>query len=159
MMNKKQLKRAYGLIDEINRVISSNEKKIMEINKNIQLAEVNNDFHYVTNLEDIKRKYKANNRQLRQCKKELMQTMTIYAEEIDKNTVNAESNKPLTREKLMAKYRVTDTFKDVTLNSINEDLPFKLSSKALNKVILEVFPEVKSRRITGDIKYNLELII
>ena len=78
---------------------------------------------------------------------------------IDSMTTKAESNKPLTREILMANYRVTDTFKDVTLNSINEDLPFKLSSNTLSKIIREVFPDVQERKCTNDIKYNMEVIL
>lgn len=159
MMNKEQFKRAYGIIDELNRIISSNEESIMEINKYIQLAEANNDFHYVTNLEDIKRQYKANNRQLRQSKKALMQKMTNYAEEIDKNTKDTVSNIPLTRAYLQANYRVTNTFKDITLNTINDNLPVRLSDHALSKLVQDVFPEVQERKCIHDIKYNLELII
>lgn len=75
---------------------------------------------------------------------------------IDSMTKNTESNKPLTREILRSNYRVTNTFKDITLNTINDNLPVRLSDHALNKLINECFPNVKSRRITGDIKYNLE---
>lgn len=75
---------------------------------------------------------------------------------IDSMTKNTQSNKPLTREILRSNYRVTNTFKDITLNTINDNLPVRLSNHALNKLINECFPNVKSRRITGDIKYNLE---
>ena len=75
---------------------------------------------------------------------------------IDSMTKNTQSNKPLTREILRSNYRVTNTFKDITLNTINDNLPVRLSDHALNKLINECFPNVKSRRITGDIKYNLE---
>lgn len=158
-MNKKQLKRAYGTIDELNRAISSNEERIMEINKNIELAKANYDAHTVVGLEDIKRKYKANSRRLRQSKKEIMQAMTVYAEEIDKNTKNTQSNIPVTREYLQANYRITNTFNGVSLNSINDNLPVRLSNKALSKLVLEVFPDVQERKCTNDIKYNMEMII
>lgn len=81
------------------------------------------------------------------------------SQRIDSMTTKAMSNKPLTREILMTNYRVTDIFKDVTLNSINEDLPFKLSSNALSKIIREVFPDVQERKCTNDIKYNMEVIL
>ena len=78
---------------------------------------------------------------------------------IDSMTKDTVSNIPLAREYLQANYRVCDTFKEVTLNSINDNLPVRLSDHALNKLINECFPEVESRRITGDIKYNLEMIL
>ena len=77
---------------------------------------------------------------------------------IDSMTKNTQSNKPLTREILRSNYRVTNTFKDITLNTINDNLPVRLSDHALNKLINECFPNVKSRRITGDIKSNIEWI-
>lgn len=149
-------KRAYKTIKELDEAIKTNEERILELNKYIRLAKANYDVNTLEGLEDIKRKYKALNRQLRQSKKELMQTMTIYAEEIDKNTKDTVSNTPVTKAYLQANYRVTNTFKDITLNKINEDLPVRLSSRALSKLVKEVFPTVESRRITGDIKYNLE---
>ena len=78
---------------------------------------------------------------------------------IDSMTKNTESNKPLTKEYLQANYRVTNTFKDITLNNINDNLPVKLSSKALSKLVREVFPDVQERKCTNDIKYNMEVIL
>ena len=152
-------KRAYETINKVDEAIKGNEERILELNKYIKLAKANYDIQTIVSLEDIKRKYKALNRRLRQSKKALMQKMTNYAEEIDKNTKDTVSNIPLTRAYLQANYRVCDSFNTVTLNSINADLPVRLSSNALNKLINECFPEVESRRITGDIKYNLGMIL
>ena len=152
-------KRAYETINKVDEAIKGNEERILELNKYIKLAKANYDIQTIVSLEDIKRQYKALNRRLRQSKKALMKTMTNYAEEIDKNTKDTVSNIPLTREYLQANYRVCDSFNTVTLNSINADLPVRLSDHALNKLINECFPEVESRRITGYIKYNLEMIL
>ena len=152
-------KRAYETINKVDEAIKGNEERILELNKYIKLAKANYDIQTIVSLEDIKRQYKALNRRLRQNKKALMKTMTNYAEEIDKNTKDTVSNIPLTRAYLQANYRVCDSFNTVTLNNINADLPVRLSSNALNKLINECFPEVESRRITGDIKYNLEMIL
>ena len=78
---------------------------------------------------------------------------------IDSMTKNTQSNKPLAREYLQANYRVCDSFNTVTLNSINADLPVRLSSNALSKIIREVFPDVKERKSKMDIKYNMEVIL
>ena len=75
---------------------------------------------------------------------------------IDSMTKNPVSNKPLTREILRSKYKVSDSFKDITLNTINDNLPVRLSDHALSKLVEEVFPEVQIRKCTNDIKYNLE---
>ena len=75
---------------------------------------------------------------------------------IDSMTVNAESNKPVTREYLQANYRVTNTYNGVSLNTINDSLPVRLSDNALSKLVREIFPEVQERKCTNDIKYNLE---
>lgn len=149
----------YETIDGLNRLISINEEEIMKINKYIRLAKANYDFHNVTKLEDINKRYKQMNRELRQDKKALMKMMTNYAEEIDKNTKDTQSNIPLTKQYLQANYQVCDSFNDVSLNSINDNLPVRLSSKRLSKVIRECFPDVKARKCTNDIKYNMEMII
>lgn len=151
-------KRAYKTIKELDEHIKTNEEEILELNKYIRLAKANYDFEYVVDFEDIKREYKALNRQLRRSKKELMQTMTNYAKEIDKNTKDTPSNIPLTREYLQANYRVSNSFNGVSLNSINDNLPHKLSQHTLNKLVVETFPDVKTRQCTNDIKYNMELI-
>ena len=78
---------------------------------------------------------------------------------IDSMTKDTVSNIPLAREYLQANYRVCDSFNTVTLNSINADLPVRLSSRALSKLVKEVFKNVKARKCTNDIKYNMELII
>ena len=156
-MNK-QFKRAKETINILNTHINDNEELIAKINKYIRIAKDNYDYQSVIRLKDDKRELKAITRELKQSKKEIMLTVADCVE-MDKSTVNAESNKPLTREILMANYRVTDTFKDVTLNSINEDLPFKLSSNTLSKIIREVFPDVQERKCTNDIKYNMEVIL
>ena len=150
------MKRAYETINKLNGAILNNEERIMEINKYIRLAKDNYDVEEFVKLEDIKQEYKALNRRLRQSKKSLMKTMTNYAEEIDKNTKDTVSNIPLTREYLQANYHVTNTFKDVSLNTINDNLPVRLSDHALSKLVEEVFPEVQIRKCTNDIKYNLE---
>lgn len=155
-MNK-QFKRAKETINILNEYIQHNEELIAKINKCIRIAKDNYDYQSVISLKDDKREVKAITRELKQSKKEIMLAVADCVE-MEKSTVNAESNKPLTREILMAKYRVTDTFKDVTLNTINEDLPFRLSSNALSKIIREVFPDVQERKCTNDIKYNMEMI-
>lgn len=80
------------------------------------------------------------------------------SQRIDSMTINAESNKPLTREILRSKYQVSDSFKGITLNSINDELPVRLSSRALSKLVKKVFPDVQERKCTNNVKYNLELI-
>lgn len=75
---------------------------------------------------------------------------------IDSMTKNTQSNKPLTREILQANYRVSNTFNGVSLNTINDNLPVRLSDHALSKLIRQVFPDVQERKCTNDIKYNLE---
>lgn len=78
------------------------------------------------------------------------------SQRIDSMTTKAMSNKPLTREILQANYRVSNTFNGVSLNTINDNLPVRLSDHALSKLIRQVFPEVQERKCTNDIKYNLE---
>lgn len=78
---------------------------------------------------------------------------------IDSMTKNTQSNKPLTREILRSKYQVSDSFNGVSLNSINDNLPVRLSDHALSKLIREVFPDVQERKCTNDIKYNMEVIL
>lgn len=153
------MKRAYETINKLDEAIKTNEERILELNKYIRLAKANYDTHTLVGLEDIKREYKALNRRLRQSKKELMQTMTNYAEEIDKNTKDTPSNIPLTKEYLKANYKVSNSFKGVSLNSIYDNLPVRLSSKRLSKLVKEVFPNVHERKCKNDIKYNMELII
>ena len=79
-------------------------------------------------------------------------------ENVDESTVNAESNIPVTREYLQANYKVSNKFNGVSLNSINDNLPHKLSQHTLNKLVVETFPDVQSRQCTNDIKYNMELV-
>lgn len=155
MMNKK----TYETINELNRAISNNEESIREINRYIRLAKANGNVEVFVNLKDIKREYKQLNRRLRQSKKSLMKNMANFAEEIDKNTEDTQSNIPVTKQYLQANYQVTNTFNDVSLNTINDNLPVKLSNHALSKLVQEVFPEVKSRKCANDIKYNMEMII
>lgn len=85
-----------------------------------------------------------------------MEIVPRGAHRIDSMTEKPQSNKPLTREILRSKYQVTDSFKDVSLNTINDNLPSRLSQDALSKLVKEVFPEVQERKCTNDIKYNLE---
>ena len=131
-------KRAYETIDELNRAILNNEEEIMKINKYIQIAKDNYDVESFVILKDIKQEYKALNRRLRQDKKVLMKIIKQY---------------------LQANYRVTNTFKDITLNTINDNLPVRLSDHALRKLVKEIFPEVQERKCTNDIKYNMEMIL
>lgn len=78
---------------------------------------------------------------------------------VDSMTTYPRSNIPLTKFILKHNYRVSDSFNDVSLNSINDNLPVRLSNKALSKVIRECFPDVKARKCTNDTKYNMEMII
>lgn len=78
------------------------------------------------------------------------------SQRIDSMTKNTESNKPLTREILRSNYRVSNSFNGVSLNTINDNLPVKLSNRALSKLVREVFPNVQERKCTNDIKYNLD---
>lgn len=78
------------------------------------------------------------------------------SQRIDSQTKNQVSLKPLTREILRSKYQVSDSFKDITLNSINDELPVRLSQDALSKLVKKVFPDVQERKCTNDIKYNLD---
>lgn len=152
------MKRAYETIDGLNKAIKVNDERISEINQYLKIAKANNDAELFVNLKKIKRDYKNMNRRLRQSKKSLMKNMANYAEEIDKNTKDTQSNIPLTKQYLQANYRVTNTFNDVSLNTINDNLPVRLSYNALSKLVKEVFPEVQSRKCTNDIKYNMEMI-
>ena len=160
-MDKEQFKRAKENINILNGCIQDDEELIAEINQTIRKAkdiysvEV---YQAINSLEENKRQLKADIRKMKESKKRLLFLIADY-DEIDKNTKDTVSNIPLTREYLQANYRVCDTFKEVTLNSINDNLPVRLSDHALNKLINECFPEVESRRITGDIKYNLEMIL
>ena len=78
------------------------------------------------------------------------------SQRVDSMTKDTVSAVPVTRDFLKENYEVTGAFGTVSLNSINEALPSRLSSKALNKCIVECFPEVKSRKLQGDIKYSLK---
>lgn len=158
IMNKKQLKRANETLDKLNKAIKGNEEDIVEITKNIRKAKNNNNYKTVIKLEKIRTKMKANTKKLRESKKELMFIIADF-DEIDKVTKNTVSNIPLTKEYLKANYRVSNTFNGVSLNSINDNLPHKLSSKRLSKLIHECFPNVKARKCTNDIKYNMEMIL
>lgn len=150
---------AYGTINKIDEAIKDNEESIKEMNRYIRLAKANGDVEAFVDFKDIKRQYKNMNKRLRQSKKSLMKNMANYAEEIDKNTKDTQSNIPLTKQYLQANYRVTNTFNDVSLNTINDNLPVRLSYNALSKLVKEVFPEVRSRKCSNDIKYNMEMII
>lgn len=81
------------------------------------------------------------------------------SQRIDSMTKDTQSNIPLTKQYLQSNYRVTNTFKDVSLNTINDNLPSRLSDHALSKLVKEVFPEVQERKCTNDIKYNMEMIL
>ena len=156
-ISEKQFKKAKETISKLNGRIKESEDQIAKINKYIKKAEDNYDYHRVSRLEEIKRRFKQNNHQLKESKKELMFMIADFTE-IDKSTVNAVSDKPLARKFLQANYKVSNTFKGISLNSINDKLPVRLSNKRLSKLIHECFPNVKARKCTNDIKYNMELV-
>lgn len=158
LFNEKQYQRAKETLDKVNEVIKDNEDKIIEITKNIRKAKKHNDYVTVIELEKIRTKMKANTKQLREIKKTLMFMIADYTE-IDKNTIDAPSNIPITKEYLKNNYKVSNTFNGVSLNSINDNLPHRLSQHTLNKLVVETFPDVKTRQCTNDIKYNMEMII
>lgn len=157
LFSEKQYRRATETINELNSAIKNNEEIIVKTNQAIRKAKANYDIESLIKLEKNKRCLKQNKHNLKERRKTLRFMIADYIE-VDKATENAVSNIPLTREYLQTNYKVTNTFNDVSLNSINDNLPFKLSSKRLNKLIHECFPNVKARKCTNDIKYNMEMI-
>lgn len=158
LFNEKQYQIANENINKLNDAIKNNEKTIVKTNQAIQKAKDNYDYESVIKLEKNKRRLKQNRHEMKESRKTLRFMIADYTE-IDKNTIDAPSNIPVTREYLQANYRVSNTFNDVSLNSINDNLPHKLSQHNLNKLVVETFPDVQSRQCTNDIKYNLEMII
>ena len=158
MIEKTINTRANETIDKLNKAIKNNENDIVEITKNIRKAKNNNNYITVIELEKIRTKMKSNTKKLRESKKELMFIIADY-DEVDKATENTVSHIPVNREYLQANYRVSNTFNGVSLNSINDNLPYRLSQDTLNKLVVETFPDVKVRQCTNDIKYNMELVI
>lgn len=141
----------------MNDTIQKLEDSKSRLKEYIRIFEENGDWDKVVEAKDLLRS--TNNLLMRAKKLRKKQLFNADFHNVDEFTEKAVSLKPLTREILMANYRICDSFNTVTLNSINEDLPVRLSNKALSKLVKEVFPTVESRRITGDIKYNLEMII
>lgn len=158
LFNEKQYKEATETINKLNSAIKNNEKTIVKTNQAIQKAKDNYDYESVIKLEKNKRRLKQNRHEMKEIRKTLRFMIADYTE-IDKNTIDAPSNIPITREYLQSNYRVSNSFNGVSLNSINDNLPVRLSSKRLSKLVKEVFPNVHERKCKNDIKYNMELII
>lgn len=148
-------KRAYKTIKELDEHIKTNEERILELNKYIRLAKANHDVETLVNLEDIKREYKALNRRLRQSKKELMQTMTIYAEEIDKNTKDIVSPMAKVGRILAKDFEVTTMFGSVNSQVLKKHLDTNLSTAKIHKAVLDNMPDVKFRTTNGGYLYTL----
>ena len=158
LFSEKQYQRAKETINKLNDAIKNNEKTIVKTNQAIQKAKDNYDYESVIKLEKNKRRLKQIRHEMKESRKTLRFMIADYTE-IDKNTIDAPSNIPVTREYLQTNYKVSNTFNGVSLNSINDNLPHKLSQHTLNKLVVETFPDVQSRRCTNDIKYTMELII
>lgn len=157
LFSEKQYQRANETIAKLNDAIKNNEKTIVKTNQAIQKAKDNYDYESVIKLEKNKRRLKQNRHEMKESRKTLRFMIANYTE-IDKNTIDAPSNIPITKEYLKNNYKVSNTFNGVSLNSINDNLPHKLSQHTLNKLVVETFPDVKSRQCTNDIKYNMEMI-
>lgn len=158
LFSEKQYKEATETINKLNTAIKNNEETIVKINQALKKAKANHDIESLIKLEKNKRRLKQINHNLKESRKTLRFMIADYIE-VDKNTIDAPSNIPVTREYLKNNYKVSNTFNGVSLNSINDNLPVRLSQDTLNKLVVETFPDVKARQCTNDIKYNMEMII
>lgn len=141
----------------MNNTIQKLEDSKSRLKEYIRIFEENGDWDKVIETKDLLRS--TNNLLMRAKKLRKKQLFNADFHNVDESTEKAVSNKPLTREFLMANYRVSDSFNTVTLNSINDNLPVRLSQDALSKLVREVFPTVQERKCSNDIKYNMEMII
>lgn len=157
LFSEKQYQRANETIAKLNDAIKNNEKTIVKTNQAIKIAKDNYDYESVIKLEKNKRRLKQNRHEMKESRKTLRFMIADYTE-IDKNTIDAPSNIPITKEYLKNNYKVSNSFNGVSLNSINDNLPVRLSNKALSKLVREVFPDVQERKCTNDIKYNMEIL-
>lgn len=141
----------------LNNTIRQLEDTKASLKEDIKIYQQNGNWDSVVKCKDLLTRTNKVLMRAKKVRKEYLFTGTF--QNVDESTVNTVSNIPVTREYLQANYRVTNTFNTVSLNSINDTLPIRLSNKALSKLIVEVFPDVQERKCTNDIKYNMEMII
>ena len=144
-------------MERLNNTIQQLEDTKANLKEDIKTYQQNGKWDSVVNCKDLL--IRTNKTLIRAKKLRKKYLFTGDFKNVDESTVNTVSNIPVTREYLQANYRVTDTYNGVSLNSINDNLPHKLSQHTLNKLVVETFPDVQSRQCTNDIKYNLEMII
>lgn len=152
------MNKANKMIDECNTLIEENNERISILTRRIREMERNHNVDDAVTLDkakNLRRKCKRSNRRLYETRNTIA-SIIADCKIVDESTMDAVSNKPVTRDFIKSNYIVTDSFSNISLNSINEVLPCKLSSKSLHKIIVETFPDVEYRRVTSDVKYNLK---
>lgn len=144
-------------MERLNNTIRALEDTKANLKEDIKIYQQNGKWDSVVKCKDLLTRTNKTLMRAKKLRKENLFTGDF--KKVDESTVNTVSNIPVTREYLQANYKVSNTFNGVSLNSINDNLPHRLSQDTLNKLVVETFPDVKTRQCTNDIKYNMELII